>query len=80
MIGILVTLVLALVVLIAVAVSRRDNNSGGGGGGHHHPHHYPHYYHKKHIVTPWCSHLRFGCCPESSTPKVDREGSNCRLY
>lgn len=76
MIGVLVALVLALIVLVAVAASRRNR----GHGGHSHPHHYPHPHHRDHVVTPWCSHLRFDCCPGTSTPKVDRHGSNCRLY
>lgn len=74
MIGILVALVLALIVLIAIAASRNYDR-------HHHPHNFPYpHFHRDHVVTPWCSHLRFGCCPGTTTPKIDRHGSNCRLY
>ena len=76
MIGILVALVLALIVLIAIAASRNYDRHR-----HHHPHNFPYpHFHRDHVVTPWCSHLRYGCCPGTTTPKVDRHGSNCRLY
>lgn len=78
MIGALVVFVLALIVLIVIASTRNDRHHGRRPY-RPHPYH-PHHHHRDNVVLPFCEHTYHGCCPGTTTPKVDRYGSNCRWY
>ena len=32
------------------------------------------------IIKTGCLYQRWGCCPDKLTPKLDPEGSNCRVF